>query len=313
MEHFVTLLNSLFLPQLLALHTSMERYVKSYQLWVVCVDDESYETLSKLGLSNIKLLQLSLLETQELKNVKGTRTIGEYCWTLTPFAPLFVFDSDSEVSRVTYIDSDLWFLKDIKPIFNEFDSSGKSVLITDHAYSPEYDQSTTSGQYCVQFIIFTRDKSEPVRKWWERKCIEWCYYRVEDGKFGDQKYLDCWPIVFDNYVHVLKQKHFTLAPWNACIFPYGNAIFYHFAGVRILSKKTILVGDYVLPSVLIFNVYRPYFQDLNSSINKLLDLGWIFKPQTSKSNLIHSIYSRFAKIYRLFRAHFRSDKMNIKL
>ena len=49
MEHFVTLFDSLFLPQGLALHISMERHLKDYTLWSLCVDDKSHEILNKLN------------------------------------------------------------------------------------------------------------------------------------------------------------------------------------------------------------------------------------------------------------------------
>lgn len=156
MEHFVTIFNSLFLPQGLALHRSMERHVQEYTLWILCVDDVAYDVLHKLVLPNVRLLELAKLETVELLRVKQDRTIAEYCWTLTPFAPRFVFDADLSVARVTYIDADLWFRKSPAIVFNEFEASGKYVLITDHGYAPEYDFSASSGQYCVQFMTFTR-------------------------------------------------------------------------------------------------------------------------------------------------------------
>ncbi len=141
MEHFVTLFDLLFLPQGLVLHRSMERHAGNYTLWILCMDDEVHEILSLMKLPNVQLLQLSLVETKELKRVKPERTVGEYCWTVKPFALKFVFDSDISVKRVTYLDADLWFRKSPAPIFQEFDNSGKDVLITDHAYSPEYDLS----------------------------------------------------------------------------------------------------------------------------------------------------------------------------
>ena len=219
MEHFVTIFNSLFLPQGLALHRSMERHVQEYTLWILCVDDVAYDVLHKLVLPNVRLLELAKLETVELLRVKQDRTIAEYCWTLTPFAPRFVFDADLSVARVTYIDADLWFRKSPAIVFNEFEASGKYVLITDHGYAPEYDFSASSGQYCVQFMTFTRVGGEAVRKWWEEKCIEWCYAREDDGRFGDQKYLDDWPERFLHSVHVLVQQDLMQAPWNATRFP----------------------------------------------------------------------------------------------
>ena len=270
MEHFVTLFDLLFLPQGLALHRSMERHSGNYTLWILCMDDEVHEILSLMKLPNVQLLQLSLVETKELERVKLERTVGEYCWTVTPFAPKFVFDSDISVKRVTYLDADLWFRKSPAPIFHEFDNSGKDVLITDHAYSPEYDLSEESGQYCGQFTTFTREGGEPVRKWWEERCIEWCFARYENGKFGDQKYLDDWPERFQKQVHVLSNQGWTLAPWNANRFPYSNGIFWHFHGLRLTEKHSKamvqLTTEYSIPSITKKQIYEPYLDDLSAVI-----------------------------------------------
>jgi hypothetical protein len=303
MEHFVTLLDSLFLPQGLALQISMERHLKEYTLWILCVDDQAHDVLTKLNLPNVRLLQLSKLETPELLSIKPSRSKGEYCWTLTPFTPRFVFEADASVKRVTYLDADLWFRKNPAPIFREFDFSGKKVLITDHAYAPEYDQSATSGQYCVQFMTFTRQSGELVRKWWEERCLEWCYARIEEGKFGDQKYLDDWPERFTNLVHVLNEKELTLAPWNAKRFPYGASVFYHFHGLRIVNNKKINIGSYYLPKPLIKGVYQPYLIDLKMATKKLSQANFKYieqaKPMRSVRLAIRLFLSYFLNEFNL--------------
>ena len=296
MEHFVTLFNSLFLLQGLALHMSMERHVREYVLWILCVDDETYDVLGRLDLPNVRRLKLSDLETPDLLDVKPGRTIGEYCWTLTPFAPRFVFEADPTVERVTYIDADLWFRKHPKPIFDELDAAGKHVLITDHAYAPEYDQSATSGQFCVQFMTFTRDGGEHVRKWWERRCIDWCFGRYEDGKFGDQKYLDDWPKRFGDVVHVLHNKELTLAPWNASRFPYGSAIFYHFHGLRLISKDRIKIGNYYLPKPLRRNVYQAYYRDMRESLEQLKRVSVTLVPQAKSVSFARRYYRKLQRM-----------------
>jgi len=43
MEQYVTLLDSLFLLQGLALQSSLERHASPYVLWILCMDDEAYE------------------------------------------------------------------------------------------------------------------------------------------------------------------------------------------------------------------------------------------------------------------------------
>ncbi|HEY8360761.1 MAG TPA: hypothetical protein VIL30_25165, partial [Ramlibacter sp.] len=232
-EHFVTVFDSGYLLQGLALHRSMQRHLASFRLWVLCVDEDAYRMLNALQLPSLSTLRLADLETPELQAVKGSRTRGEYCWTVTPFSPRFVFEADASVQRVTYVDADVWFRRAPTEVFREFEASGKQVLITDHAYAPEYDQSAIAGRFCVQFMTFNRGASEPVRKWWEERCIEWCFARLEDGKFGDQMYLDAWPEMFGEQVHVLADKAAFLAPWNASSIPYGRSVVFHFHGLRI--------------------------------------------------------------------------------
>jgi len=307
MEHYVTLFDSLFLPQGLALHMSMERHVGEYTLWILCVDDEAHEVLTKLSLHNVRLLKLSQLETKELLEVKPGRTKGEYCWTLTRFAPRFVFETEPSINRVTYLDADLWFRKSPAPIFKEFADSRKCVLITDHAYAPDNDESATSGQYCVQFMVFTRDGGELVRKWWEDRCIEWCFDRFEDNKFGDPKYLDDWPERFNDYVHVLANKEFALAPWNATRYPYGHAVFWHFQSLRIESGKggsfVAHFGTYILPRLTIKHIYLIYVDDLRKSIETLTAHGGEVRPQIKRTyyeKLINKIGVASRKVRLLF-------------
>jgi hypothetical protein len=301
MEHYVTLFDSLFLPQGLSLHMSMKRHVKDFTLWILCVDDEVHEVLTKLKLPHARLLQLSKLETEELLRVKSTRSKGEYCWTLTPFALRFVFEADTAVERVTYLDADLWFRKSPKVIFDELSESGKQVLITDHAYAPEYDQSATSGQYCVQFMTFTRQGGEVVRKWWEERCIEWCYARFEDGKFGDQKYLDDWPVRFASIVHVLRDEGSALAPWNATRYPYSGAVFYHLHGLRVVSVKEVCLGPYQIPTPLIENIYKPYLLDLRHACTLLAQIGFKTKVQSIRLSWVRELLKTLRLIMRSIR------------
>ena len=301
-ETFVTIFDSFFLPQGITLYNSLVDVKINFTLWVICIDEQTFNILNKLSLNNLKLIKLSDVETPELLSVKKDRTNREYCWTFTPFSADFVFNVDSTVGRVTYLDADLYFLRNPDNIFQEFEKSGKSVMITDHGYAPEYDQSATSGKFCVQFMIFKRNKSNDVRKWWQGECLNWCYNRFEDGKFGDQKYLDKLPELFPNDVHILERLEYALAPWNANRFPYSSAIFYHFQGLRILKKNKIDLAIYPLPKVLIDYVYKPYIKLLLESCKILEEVGLEIKPQRMKQSVyvilryyISGVYSQLWK------------------
>lgn len=293
MEHFVTLFDSNYLPQGLALHLSMERHLNHYTLWIICVDSETFEVLSKMDLPNVRLLVLEGLETEALLKVKADRARGEYCWTLTPFAPRFVFDADPNVQRVTYLDADIWFVDNPEKIFSEFDASAKQVLITEHAYDSEYDQSEISGIYCVQFMTFTRQGGEIVRQWWEDRCVEWCYARVENGKFGDQKYLDDWPDRFSAQVHVLSCLEATQAPWNIRRFIDDPAIIYHFQGLRILDNNLVHLARYQLPAKALDTIYTPYLKDLRHAVYQLNEVG--HTPRWQLNNTSKSIAYKLAQ------------------
>lgn len=248
-EHFVTLFDSNYLPIGASLHQSLMQHARPFHLWIVCMDSLVLEQLAKLNLPHVTLLPLSEVETQALLDIKSGRSRGEYCWTLTPFTPRFVFDRDSSVQRVTYVDADVYFFDDPALLLEEFDLSGKDVLITPHTYAPEYDQSATSGVFCVQFMSFRRTEGGlAVMHWWQERCLEWCFARLEEGKFGDQKYLDDWPQRFSSQVHVLHQVEKTLAPWNVRQFlerGVGKPVLYHFHSFKIVSPyKVQLYGGY---------------------------------------------------------------------
>jgi hypothetical protein len=242
-EHFVTLFDNNFLPIGLSLHASLLEHGQPFHLWILCMDELVEQNLKRLALQSVSLIPLRDAEDARLLAIKPTRNRGEYCWTLTPFTPQFVFDRDAHVNRVTYLDADLFFFASPKILLDEFERSGKHVLITEHAYAPEYDRAAKSGRFCVQFMTFRRSQEGlRVLKWWQDRCLEWCFDRYEDGKFGDQKYLDQWPTLFSNEVHILEQVHNTLAPWNVDYFLSNTItssppVFYHFQSFRLINNN----------------------------------------------------------------------------
>jgi len=244
-EHFVTLFDSHFLAAGLCLYRSLKAHAGAFRLWIVCMDAKVEAQLRELALPEVRLLSLSEVETPELRQVRPGRTVAEYCWTLTPFAPTFVMAREPGVRRVTYLDADLFFFADPRRLLDELDASGAQVLITPHAYSPEYDQTAYAGIYCVQFVVFRNTApAREVLHWWQERCIEWCYQRSEDGKFGDQKYLDDWPQRFAGTVHVLERSELALGPWNAGRFLSEGSpapVFFHFHGLRVVSRTRLLL------------------------------------------------------------------------
>jgi hypothetical protein len=286
MEHYVTNFNLSFLPQGLALYRSMKRHLQAFQLWVVCIDRDCFNALQSLHLPNMRLIDFSSIESDAYRRLRAERTIAEYCWTINPLNPHLVFSLDAAVDRVTYLDADLWFLRAPDAIFQEFSNSGKSVLVTEHAYLSQYDQSSSSGVFCAQWITFVRDHSEQLRKWWEERCFDWCFNRAEDGKFGDQKYMERWLTLFPGAVHSLSTPELILAPWNAEDINLEEGIAYHFHGLRILDYTQYVVKSfYLISDEYEQKIYKPYLIDLHDSIKDMKDIGLEMKSQVRSSQL----------------------------
>ena len=297
-EHFVTLFDNNFLPMGLCLHASLMKHGQPFHLWIVCMDELVEQNLQCLALPSVSLIPLSEVEDDRLLAVKPTRSRGEYCWTLTPFTPQFVFDRDRSVERVTYLDADLFFFDAPHSLFDEFAASAKHVLITEHAYDPHYERSGRAkrgGKFCVQFITFRRTaEAVKVMHWWQERCLEWCYARVENGKFGDQKYLDVWPELFGDKVHILRQKEKTLAPWNVLHYEkLGQGkiapVFYHFHGLRLESASKLLLYSGYRVGAAANDLYHAYLVCLRNMLARLTDAGIAIPYLPRRNDLLGKI------------------------
>jgi SAM-dependent methyltransferase len=212
---FCTLFDVNYLPRGLVTHRSLRAVVPDARLRVLCMDIETKRVLDGLREPGVEAVALAELEAHDpsLAAVKGDRSRAEYCWTSTPALCRYLFDREPELEELSYIDADLMFWLSPEPLFEELGDD--SVLIVPHRYTPQWAaQETTHGIYNVEWLTFRRDeRGLAVLNWWRERCIEWCYARPEDGKFGDQKYLDDWPKRFDG-IHVLRHPGGGLAPWN---------------------------------------------------------------------------------------------------
>jgi hypothetical protein len=278
-RHFCTLFDRNYVFKALVLHRSLLRHCPSFHLTAFCFDEEARRVFEALELPNVSTVSLEELEAYEaeLLGVKPDRSPVEYMWTATPSLPLYELAAWPELAEVTYLDADLMFFSDPEPIFEEMGDA--SVLITPHRFSPELAHHAINGIYNVQFLTFRRDeRGLEALRWWHDRCIEWCYYRFEAGKLGDQKYLDDWPERFEG-VHVSRHKGCGLAPWNITQFDVHETasgirvdedplLFFHYHRVRLLAEGGFVwrpPGYYISPQNRRL-IYAPYLEELSRAI-----------------------------------------------
>ena len=277
-DNYVTLFDSSYILQGLALHDSLSLQSSNFKLWIVCLDDECFHILQRCNLANVVLLNLNNILTNDLQEIRKARKQNEFCWTLTPFCIEWIFRFCDECTQVTYLDADLYFFKDPKSLLRDFHSSTHDVLITEHAYAPNYDQSDTAGKYCVQFLTFKRSSLD-ILQWWKASCIKWCYDRHENGLFGDQRYFEYLPSIWSSRMLALSDSRFQ-APWNAEVYRWSDAVFFHFHGFRCINKTLYSCTNYYIPKPTLRCIYFRYIHSLIrlSSDYSIVTPGQHIKP-----------------------------------
>jgi hypothetical protein len=306
MYNYCTLFNSNYLTRGLAMYESLKTHSGPFHLFIFAFDDRSFATLNKLQLDYVTVVSLKEFEDNQLLAVKDTRSAGEYCWTCTPSIIKYSIEHYN-LDACTYLDADLYFFDDPSVLIDEMGE--KSVLITEHRYTPEYDQSPTSGIYCVQFMTFKNNQQGmKALNWWRNACLDWCYSRVEDGKFGDQKYLDDWTTRFDG-VHVLQHLGGGVAPWNIQQYDLDKkefqVIFYHFQNFRFLENDQLELSIYPLKRNVLRLIYKPYLLHLEQLKQMLLqydsyDYHGTGKLPSDWKNFFRNIKRRWQNRYNIY-------------
>lgn len=308
MNHYCTLFDSNYLTRGLAMYQSLAATDEEFQLYIFAFDVSTKELLSDMALPRVRVISLEEFEDDRLRKIKSTRSYREYCWTCSAFSILYAM-TQFELEEITYLDSDLYFFKSPDVLLREFHQSGGDVMITEHRYTPEYDRSAESGIYCVQFMTFRNNENgRKILQWWCDRCAEWCYAKFEDGKFGDQKYLDDWTTRFDG-VHVLKHLGGGVAPWNVQQYMIGEnptvndipVIFYHFHGLRWVSEHTFDLSLYRLPDEAVQYIYFPYLDALQAALESVRRLeknfakGFALSSQGEIKSVLRQIVSYFRR------------------
>jgi hypothetical protein len=274
---YCTYFDHRYLAKGLALIRSLRRHVPDAQVWVLCLSSQVEQILSETAEPGVTSIALADLEhgDAELAAAKADgRGAVEYYFTLTPSLVRYVMNH-AEAEIVTYLDGDMWFLADPEPVYREMGSA--SILIIPHGFAAAMKHMERFGIYNVGWLSFRDDeRGRACLEWWRTRTNEWCFERLEDGRYCDQKYLDEFPKLFKG-VHILSNLGANLAPWNVAattlaqhggrLFAGPDAvIFFHFHGLKELKDNLYLTahGFYRAPltALLRDSLYRPYLNEV---------------------------------------------------
>jgi hypothetical protein len=250
-EIYCTYFDHNYLSRAVVMIESLRRFEPKTPIYVLALSEICETVLRELALPGVEIIPLTALEAAypDLATVKPTRTTIEYYFTLSPFLPHYLF-AHTAAERVTYIDGDLYFFTSPRPILDSLGDA--SVAITPHRFSFEYRNHFKFGVFNVAWITYRRcPEGLECLEAYKADCMAWCYDRVEEGRFGDQKYLDAWPGRYPA-LKIIEQKGFNLAIWNVdgymirmknnIVMVDGDPlVFYHFASTQVLPDGAVKV------------------------------------------------------------------------
>jgi len=251
MNHLCTITTYDHLYKVYALRDSLLQNGGNFMLHVLIADDDK----PAVQADNIKTYTLADINKEEVVNsiiAKYKQDKDKLRWSLKPSFLKFLLTRD-EITKVIYLDNDLFFFHEYAFLFNYLDDH--AFLLTPHYYdrSPEYHQNWLeanfrAGLFNAGFIGANRNAINTLQ-WWAECCLYRCKKSAFRGTFDDQKYLDLIPVMREDAM-ILRHQGCNVAEWN------------RFLCVRELVHGRVLING-VWPIVFIhFN---------NTTIREIMD------------------------------------------
>lgn len=290
-RNYCTVVSRDYLVQGLTMYKSLASGKGPFRLWVLSVDDEAYSVLEKLALPWVILISLTNVLNEKLIDIQAERQFHELCWTLKPYLVSYILKNNLGLDSLLYLDADLFFFRDPEEVFAEWGAS--PILLTRLWMGEKWSEKL--GKYSAGFVGFRRQRdSLKVLNSWRNNCRDWCYDRVEPGRWGDQKYLDRWPQMLST-TKVTQHKGINTGPWNirkgfAVVRSNGNLYFdgfplvcYHFSGFKIIGRGEYeLCNRKVLPSKAT-PIYAAYTQAVEDTLKMLAEAFPHYNPSNADS------------------------------
>jgi hypothetical protein len=265
-----------YLPRGLCMIESARRHGFAGEIWVLCLSDECERRLEAMALPAVRTITLAQLESHipRLMDARANRSTLEYYFTCMAALHTYLFETQPDIDGTMYVDSDILFFANPEIIFDSIGDAPAAVI--PHNFTPRMRFLERCGIFNAGWTAFRRTQQGLCcLKWWLDQSLDWCYDRVEDGRYANQAYLDRFPDIAPA-TRILRQKGFNCAPWNIGNYKMTERngqlwvddeplIFFHFHGIkRRLGLFQIHHSEYGAPVTWLMRnkLYRPYIAKL---------------------------------------------------
>ena len=301
----ISICDSKYASRFLVMAESLRKHTSSVPIYVLALDSTCERMLKLIDFPDVHVVTIDQLNI-ELEGIvevlEGGRGRKEFIFSLTPFLIKYLsncVDSD----YLFYVDADIYFNGSPDDIVQD----KKAVVgIFGHQFRNGLKHLEVYGIYNVGVIYFRRNlEGLQVLNWWAENCLDSTSLNLElaPNVFGDQKYLDSFPIKFRGVV-THSSYVYCKGPWNTNNMSHfrntNDFFFFHFSGLEI-GKRIAVLGFRAYswkPSRSTRQFYRAYIGKVRQWDKKLhISANTIgrkaFKEWIKIFKFCDFIYSRF--------------------
>lgn len=196
-EH-CTLFNKNYLLEGLSLLNSFLCAVPEGNLWVLCLDEETFQVIKTFPSKNIKPISLQevTILSESFQEFRENRTFAESIFTIKSHFVCYVLSNLKEGDWLIYLDADSVLTEDYK--LRAVPKGGDHLILSPHYRSKLSAKGLVSGKFNAGYVGFrVSDTGLKAANWWRDSCTRWCYVTPENNLYADQKYLEhlqnMWP------------------------------------------------------------------------------------------------------------------------
>ena len=251
------------------------------------LDSDAATGLKSSSVSSIFHFE-EFLQGQNLPSISEGKSFSEILFTHTPGLIRHALSFCDEGEDLIYLDSDTCVYTNLQKIRSS-SSRQSSVILFEHAFSNFREKfENRYGKFNAGAVLVRNDPTgRRFLERWADLSHEWCFDRVEDGKYAHQKYLD--DLATEFHVESSDLRGANLAPWNSkgvylrrkddvFVLVFGRKpkheplIFFHFHGLRDTNRGWLLG-------------HLPYLSLASSSLKRELYSDYISRLESAACDL----------------------------
>jgi len=188
--------------------------------FVICLVDRKSNIIDYAQFRNVEIVEVESIKIPGFNDLADKYSIVELNTAVKPFFIEYLFKRDAAITKVVYLDPDIYVLGSFEEVDKEL--ADNTLIVTPHIVQPyPLDDHVLPertflnyGIYNLGFIALNRGgETDKFLHWWQERLRRFCYIDFSDACFTDQLWINYAPIFFKG-VKISYHLGINAAYWN---------------------------------------------------------------------------------------------------